>query len=109
LTYIPLKLEDSAEPLGNPERVITDLHLNITYINKHIIRVKFTDADAPRWEAPVALEDLPLSSDTNFNVTIASGTTDNFEIKIVRKYDNATVFHLDPTSEFKFNNHDILI
>ena len=107
LTYNPLRLE-SQEPLGQPERVITNLHVNITYMisNKHIIRVRISDANSPRWEAPIELENLPLTTDSEFDVKI---TKSPFEIKIVRYFDNATLFHLDPTSEFKFNNHDILI
>jgi hypothetical protein len=74
-------------------------------MDKHIVRVYITDANNTRWEAPVDLETLPMTDDSNFYVTI---TPNPFEIEILRKSDNTTVFHLDPTSEFKFNEQDLL-
>lgn len=91
---------------GAPEDVIQNITITIQYDNAFRVRVKVTDTNNPnRWQFPGAIPSYSPSGPLNFyNVNIAPGP---LSVKITRNSDGKTVFYLNPSQPFYYNDQDI--
>ena len=94
---------------GSPSpSVITSLNLTIISETYNRARIRITDLNNQRWEVPnIIIPSTPiLLQQANYTITINESP---FGLKIVRKLNNQTIFNIDPSQLFQYQNQDIIL